>query len=103
MEFPIQGTYIEVAPPKRLVVDMDCSGYPAAWHDLVNPNRDKSKKPALDCVQTVTMEEFPGKTTLTVRMRFESAAIRDAVVKTGMNEGWSQSLDRLAESLSHEP
>ena len=37
-----------------------------------------------------------GKTRLTIRSRFESAAIRDALLKIGMNEGWSQSLERLA-------
>jgi uncharacterized protein YndB with AHSA1/START domain len=48
---------------------------------------------------TITFENLNGKTRLTVRTRFESAAIRDAMVKMGMNEGWSQSLDRLAECL----
>jgi uncharacterized protein YndB with AHSA1/START domain len=102
-DFLLKGVYREVTPPKRLVMIMDCSEYPAAWHDLVNPNRDKSKKPTLECVQTVAMEELDGKTTLTIRTRFESVATRDAVVKTGMNEGWSQSLDRLAERLSPIP
>ena len=48
---------------------------------------------------TVTFEEAQGKTTVTVRQRFISAAVRDAMVKMGMNEGWSQTLDRLGELL----
>jgi hypothetical protein len=39
-------------------------------------------------------------TKLTIRVHFKSAAIRDAMVKTGMNEGWSQSLDRLTALLT---
>ena len=79
---------------------MDCSGHPDDWHDMVNPHRDKSKKPTLDCVQTVTLEDHGGKTKLTIRTLFESKAIRDAMVKVGMNEGWSLSLDRLGDVLA---
>jgi uncharacterized protein YndB with AHSA1/START domain len=62
----------------------------------VNPSRDKAKgKPAREAVTTVTFEESASKTTLTIRMQFESAAVRDALLKIGMTEGWSQSLERL--------
>jgi hypothetical protein len=37
---------------------------------------------------------------LTIRMRFDSAAIRDALAKLGMNGGWSQSLERLSAELT---
>lgn len=40
-----------------------------------------------------------GKTKLTIRIRFNSFAIRDAMLEMGMTEGWSQSLERLAELL----
>ena len=63
---------------------------------MVNPSRDKSKgKPAIESVTTVTFAEQGGKTDLTIRMRFESGAVRDSLVKIGMNQGWSQSLERL--------
>jgi uncharacterized protein YndB with AHSA1/START domain len=48
---------------------------------------------------TVTFEDVGGKTKLTVRTRFHSMAVRDAMVKMGMNEGWSLSLERLTELL----
>jgi len=100
-EFPVSGKFLEIVEPERLVMTMDCSEHPDSWHDMVNPNRDKTRKPVLDCVQTVTFENLDGKTKLTIRTRFESTAIRDAMVKVGMNEGWSSSLDRLAETLGH--
>ena len=100
-EYPIKGVYCEVVKPERLVMTMDCSEHPAEWHDLVKPNRRKEEtNPAGEILSTVTFEELDGKTKLTVRIRFDSTAIRDAMLKMGMNEGWSQSLDRLAEYVS---
>jgi uncharacterized protein YndB with AHSA1/START domain len=95
-EYPLSGVFREVVPLRRLVLTMDPSGHPDAWHDQINPHRRKGENAAGILLQTVTFEEVGGQTRLTVRTRFESAAIRDAMVKMGMNEGWSQSLDRLA-------
>ena len=80
---------------------MESAYRPEAWHDLVNPNRDKTKKPSLEMIQTVTFENLGGKTKLTVRIRLESAAIRDTMAKMGMTEGWSQSLESLEGCVSH--
>ncbi len=101
VEYPIKGVYREIVKPERLVMTMDCSEHPDEWHDLVNPNREKGEgNPAGEMLSTVTFEELDGKTKLTVRTRFNSAAIRDAMLKMGMTEGWSQSLDRLTEELA---
>lgn len=101
VDYPINGVYREIAEPKRLVMTMDCSEHPAEWHDMVKPNRGKGdKNPAGVMVSTVTFEELGGKTRLTVRVGFDSSVIRDAMVKMGMNEGWSQSLERLEELLA---
>ena len=62
--------------------------------------RDKSKKPHLEMVQTITFEELAGKTKLTIRSRLDTAVIRDNMVKIGMTEGWSQSLDRLEDVVA---
>ena len=100
-EYPITGVYREIMEPERLVMTLDCSEHPAAWHDLVKPNRQKGEdNPAGVMLSTVTFEDLNGKTKLTVRVRLDSAAIRDAMLKMGMTEGWSQSLDRLAEALA---
>jgi uncharacterized protein YndB with AHSA1/START domain len=99
VDYAMKSVYVKVEPPTRLVYVMDCSDHPIEWHDVVNPNRDKSLKPRLECVQTVTFEDLGGKTKLTIRMDLESAAIRDAMVKMGANEGWSGSLDKLRELL----
>ena len=101
VEYPVKSIFLEVARPERLVMTLDTSGHPAEWHDLVNPNRPKgAANSSLEMLQTTTFEELGGKTRLTVRTRLESAAIRDAMLRMGMTEGWSQSLDRLAAHLA---
>ncbi len=99
VDYPITGVYREVVTPARLVMTVDCSEHPESWHDRVRPDRRPGENGASEVLQTVTFEDLGEKTRLTIRMRFESAAIRDAMVKIGMNEGWSQSLGRLAEAL----
>lgn len=101
VEYPYKGVYLEVIAPERLVYTGDMSEVPDAWHDLVNPNRDTSAgKPSLESVTTVTFEEYNGKTKLTVRTLFGSVAVRDAMLKMQMAEGWAQSMERLAEHLA---
>jgi uncharacterized protein YndB with AHSA1/START domain len=100
-DHPCQGVYREIAPPERLVFTIDHSALPDEWHDLINPNRDKSKgKPSLEGLATVTFDEHGDKTKLTIRVRYESATIRASLLKMGMNEGWAQSLDKLAAEVA---
>jgi uncharacterized protein YndB with AHSA1/START domain len=100
IEYPISGVFREIVEPERLVMTMDPTGHPAEWHDLVNPNRGDDANPAGQLITTATFEDVGGKTRLTVRTRFESDAIRDAMLKMGMTEGWSQSLERLEELVA---
>jgi len=100
VDYPIKGVFREVVPPERLVMTLDCSDHPDAWHRMLNPAWRKGGNPAGELLQTVTFEDLQGKTRLTVRTRFATAAIGAAMQRLGMTEGWSQSLDRLAELLS---
>jgi len=100
-EFPLKGEFREVTRPERLVMTMDHSELPEAWQDIISPNRAKeNRNPAGVVISTVTFEETGARTKLTVRVRFESVEIRDAFVRMGMHEGWSQSLDCLAALLA---
>jgi uncharacterized protein YndB with AHSA1/START domain len=72
--------YVEVAPPERLVYD-HVSG------------------PVFRT--TATFDDEGGKTRLTVRMVFESAALRDKVAREyGAVEGLQQTIDRLGDELA---
>ena len=102
VDYPITGVYLEIVKPERLIRTMDCSEHPEAWHDLVKPDRQKGERnPAGEMLQTVTFEDQGGRTKLTIRTRFNSVAIRDAMVKMGMTEGWTQSLERLEALLAN--
>jgi uncharacterized protein YndB with AHSA1/START domain len=64
---------------------------------MINPGRDRIKgRPKIEGVITVTFDDADGKTRLAVSVVFESPAVKDSLLKIGMNEGWSQSLERLA-------
>jgi uncharacterized protein YndB with AHSA1/START domain len=78
-DYPNLITYVEVVQPERL----------AYKH-----GSDESEPAHFDV--TVTFEEQDGKTTLTMRSIFPTAAARDHVVeKYGAIEGGNQTLDRL--------
>jgi len=99
-DYPIRGVFLEIAPPDHLVLTMDCSEHPAAWHQMVKPGSLPGDNPAGLLLTTVTLEEIGHKTVLTVQTRFDTAAIAAAIMKMGMHDGWSQSLDRLQELLA---
>lgn len=102
-DFPMSGVYREIVEPERIVYTVDHSENPEAWHDMIDPNRDKSKgRPAWPATQTITFEDIGGKTRLTIRVRFESTAIRDAFLKLGMKEGMSQGFERLESLMATE-
>lgn len=54
----------------------------------------------VEALNMVTIDERQGETLLTIRMLLGSVAIRDAMVKMGMTEGWTENLERLAELLA---
>jgi uncharacterized protein YndB with AHSA1/START domain len=101
IDYPLKGVFRAIAPPERLVITMDCSEHPPEWQDLVDPRRASGNNdPVGEMLMTVTFLKQAGRTLLSIRIRFRSTANRDVMVKIGMNEGWSQSLDRLATLLS---
>lgn len=100
-DYPIIGHYREIIRPEKLVFTMDCREHPAAWHDMVKPNRTADDlNPVGEMVATVTFEARGDKTLLTVRIRMVNAAILAAMTGMGMHGGWSMSLDKLEELLT---
>jgi uncharacterized protein YndB with AHSA1/START domain len=100
-DYPIIGEYREVVRPAKLVFTMDCSEHPAAWHDMVQPNRATDDvNPVGIMLATISFEERDNKTMLTVRIRMANATIRDAMMNMGMHGGWSLSLDKLEELIT---
>ena len=83
-EMGMRGTYREVVAPERLVTD---EVFDQAWYEG-------------ECVGTVTLVEHGGKTTLTMTLRYDSQAVRDAVLAHGALEGMAAGFDTLATVLT---
>lgn len=77
-EFAFHGVYHEVSK-KRLVQTMEFEGMPG--HVLL---------------EIVTFEEIESRTLLTEKSIFESVEDRDGMLKSGMEEGATESMERLA-------
>ena len=78
-EFAFHGVYHEVTP-KRIVYTFEWEGLPD--HVVLG---------------IVTFEDLNGKTKLTEKSIFESVEDRDGMLKSGMEEGTPEIMDRLAE------
>ncbi len=78
-QFGLNGDYREVARPQRIVhaERFDQSWYPG------------------DALVTTTFEELASTTTVTMKMSFDSRAIRDQAIESGMEKGVAASFDRL--------
>jgi uncharacterized protein YndB with AHSA1/START domain len=80
-EMAMRGTYKEVVPPEKVV---STESWGAEWPETIN---------------TLTLAEENGRTTITSTVLYPSKEARDAALKTGMKEGMTQSFNRLAEYL----
>jgi len=88
MTHPCRGTYLEIVPPARLVFE----GIPEDGHPCgagIPPR----------AIVTVTFEEEDGETTLTIHTRLASADAAEAAVANGFSQGWTDSLERIANLL----
>lgn len=80
--FAFRGVYHSVTPPEGLVYTFEFEGMPG--HVLL---------------ETVAYEEQDGKTKMTVRDVFQTVEDRDGMLKSGMEEGAAETMNRFAELL----
>ncbi len=83
--YPMGGFFKIIDPPKRLV--------------FTSIALDKNDQPIFENLNQVTLEEKGGKTTLTLDARVAKIVGDADPYLKGMEEGWTLSLDRLAEFL----
>ncbi|MES2694091.1 MAG: SRPBCC family protein [Verrucomicrobiota bacterium] len=81
-EFGFTGRFREVEVPTRVVHTESMIGQPG------------------EALVTTIFTEHAGRTTLSVTMSFESPAMRDQVIATGMTDGMAMSYDKLDELLA---
>ncbi|MEO8287328.1 MAG: SRPBCC domain-containing protein [Chloroflexota bacterium] len=84
--YPMKGTFREVVKPELLV-----------FSGIALEDRDGST--ILETVTTVMFDEHDGKTKLTVHSAATPVGPSTEGPLAGMEEGWSQSLDKLTEYL----
>jgi uncharacterized protein YndB with AHSA1/START domain len=83
---PMTGTVHEVVPPERFV--------------FTAVARDGDGHALLEAHTIVTFREEGGATRLTVEARAKGLVPIARMMLAGMNEGWSQSLDKLEALLA---
>ena len=83
--YPMTGVYNEVVEPERLV--------------FTSAALDADGNPMFEVLTTVTFAEQSGKTKQILRARVIKSTAEAAPYIKGMEAGWTQSLERLAESL----
>jgi uncharacterized protein YndB with AHSA1/START domain len=79
-EFGFRGEYREIVPPERVVQTFEFEGMPGHIS-----------------VETMTLDERDGKTTLTTTSVFASVEDRDGMLQSGMEKGAGETYDRLEE------
>ncbi len=85
--YPMKGVFHEIVEPERLVFTSSAV-------------EDEKGHPQLVVRFTVTFDEHNGKTKLTVRAVVVTSGPAAAGALAGMEQGWTEMLDRLAEELA---
>jgi uncharacterized protein YndB with AHSA1/START domain len=83
--YPMTGVYQEIAELERLV--------------FTSAALDENGNPLFEVLNTMTFSEHAGKTKLTMRASVTKVTAKAAPYLAGMEQGWSQSLDRLAQEV----
>ena len=81
-EYAFRGEYREIVPPERIVWTFEFEGFPGAVS-----------------VETMTLEEHDGKTTFTATSVWDTQEQRDQMLQSGMEEGATETMERLDEYL----
>ena len=81
-EYGFRGEYREIVPPERIGWTFEFEGMPGSIS-----------------VDTMTLTEEDGKTTITTMSLFDSVEQRDGMLQSGMETGAAETYDRLAELL----
>lgn len=85
--YPMRGVFREIVAPERLVF-------------TTRALEDTEGNPQLEGLNTVTLVEESGKTTLTLHAVITKATLAAQPALAGMAQGWTESLERLAGALA---
>jgi uncharacterized protein YndB with AHSA1/START domain len=85
-KFAFHGVYHEVKAPERMIDTFEFEGMPESGHVTL---------------ETARFEQLPGgRTKVSTQVVFQSVADRDGMIQSGMEDGMSESFERLDEELA---
>ena len=93
-EFGSFGVHDEIVPLEKIVTTERMDGLDGQPLNYENPV--ETGDPAIN---TLTLADSGGRTTLTIAMVFPSKEVRDMAVQSGMTDGMAQGYDRLDDVL----
>jgi uncharacterized protein YndB with AHSA1/START domain len=82
-EYAFRGSFLEIVPPEKIVWTFEWEGMPGHI-----------------ATETMVLTEQDGRTTLTTTSVYTSKEDRDGMLQSGMEEGASESFERLDELLA---
>jgi uncharacterized protein YndB with AHSA1/START domain len=104
---------VDARPGGAIYIDMqgpDGTIYPMSgqFHEIVEPERivftsaalGADKQPMFEVLNTITFTEHGGKTTILLHAKVKMEKPGADIYLSGMQEGWSQSLERLIAYLA---
>jgi uncharacterized protein YndB with AHSA1/START domain len=97
-DFWSTGTYKEISPMDRIVCT---DSFSDAEGNIISASKyGMSEDIPLESLVTITFDIVdPTKTKLTISYSFDSDKEYDSMIATGINQGWNEQLDKLAEAL----
>lgn len=84
--YPMSGQFQEIVEPERIVFTSAALG--------------ADKQPMFEVLNTITFTEHGGKTTIVLHAKVKMEKPGSEIYLAGMEEGWSQSLERLIAYLA---
>lgn len=104
---------VDLKPGGKIRIHMDHPQFPNHWmtgffHEIVAPERlvftskafeNEEGVALLEILNTISFDEFDGKTKLTVHAVVTKATPEMSFALSGMDQGWSESLDKLNEYI----
>jgi len=95
------GSVREIEHPGKLALTFDLSEYPAAWREFVCQELSQADAALVNEHRLdLTFTEQENGTHLDLRIHFPNAAVRDAFLRCGIEDGWKEGFDSLAALLS---
>jgi len=85
--YPMDGEFHEVVEPEKIV--------------FTSAALDRNGKRLFEVLNTITLTDLDGKTKLTLHAAVSGVTKEARPYLEGMNDGWNQSLDRLAALVTH--